>query len=89
MTDNQRIDKVQEKLKIFREEYTKQLTKAITEHPDQYCYGIDLVSGVVDKMMIAISTNNFNNEGAFTKTILKLTGKSSRKALYLWLGEES
>ena len=87
MTDNQRIDKVQEKLKIFREEYTKQLTYAVINYPDQYGYSLELVPGVVNKMMIAISKNSFCNEGAIKQTIKKLTGKSSRKALYLWLGE--
>lgn len=84
MTD---ITKVEEKLQLFRLEYTKQLQLAIEKNPEQYCYGIDQIPIVLDKMMVAISKNSFNNEGAIKKTILKLTGKSSIKSLYLWLGE--
>lgn len=57
----------------FRTVYTEELTRAVTERPQEYMYPVSEVPGVVRKMLRAILAGSFNKNGiALTRTARRL-----------------
>ena len=56
MIDQKRFD-------TFKEVYTRMLTRAVTEHPEEYRYPISDVPAVVNRMMTAIEHASYNKDG--------------------------
>lgn len=61
-------------LGAFAAEYHRQLEKAITEHPTEYVYGLDMVPTVVDRMIIAFERGSYNKDGRAIKATCKVLG---------------
>ncbi len=71
-----------EKLKEFKEIYTEELVKAITNFPSEYAFPLSDVHIVVDRMMKAIEKGSFlNNSRAIKATCKRLEIKHTYKAI--------
>ncbi len=58
----------------FVEEYTQQLTKAVTDHPDEYGWPVANVPTVVGKMKAAFKEGTYNKDGRAIKATCKALG---------------
>lgn len=70
----------------FREAYTRHLTKAVQEHPEEYSYGAAGVPKVVEKMVNSIAKGGANlNSRAIKATAKELGIKPTKAALQGYL----
>lgn len=73
----------------FRQTYLEELRKAVTEHPEEYAFGLDAVDLVWQKMLEAVLNGTFSKDGyAFKATCKKLKIKHTYKAIGQYLDEE-
>lgn len=77
----------QERLRQFRDTYSKCLTEAVEKYPDEYVWRQSLtIEKVVDSMVMAVERGSYNKEGRAMKTTFKLLGLAyTYRALDSWL----
>lgn len=73
----------------FREAYTEKLTAAVQKHPGEYAYGVDRVSGVVEKMLTALAKGDAQVGPAVKAAARKLGVKPTAKAIREFLTAEA
>jgi hypothetical protein len=73
----------------FFETYTKELTDAVQDHPEEYRYGIEAVPAVVEKIRDAFESRSFNKDSRAIKSTCRLLGiKHTYKAISEFIGKE-
>ena len=69
-------------METFFAEYSKQLERAVVEHPDEYTFPASSLCNVLGKMYGAIKAGTFNKDGrAFANTCKRLKIKHTYKAI--------
>ncbi|MFA5186679.1 MAG: hypothetical protein WC551_09405 [Patescibacteria group bacterium] len=80
----------QTKLDRFVSVYSEALTMSVTMFPEEYCWPVEQVPVVVERMTAAIVRGSFSHDGkAFRATCKTLGIKHTRKAIYAFLEGES
>ena len=72
---------------IFFQHYERQLTIAVQTHPQDYCFGVDRVLGVVMRMRTAVEAGTYNKAGrGFIQTCKVLGIPHTYKAIDAFCG---
>jgi hypothetical protein len=56
----------------FISEYSKQLTLAVSNYPNEYCYPVSQVPSIVEKMKVAFIRKSFNKDSRAIKATCKV-----------------
>ena len=76
-------------LVLFCDTYRRNLTKARTEHPQEYPWPIEQLQTVADKMVAAIQRGSFNKESrAFRDTCKELGIKHTYTAINAFINQQ-
>lgn len=80
----------QERLDQWMIAYAPALTKAVTDHPEDYCYPPDEVPLVVARMRNAFAAGSYHHKGRAVRATCKHLGLDyTRKAVDAFLKGES
>lgn len=58
----------------FKQMYTEELTKAVTDHPEEYHWPISDVPVVVERMVAAVARQSYNKDSRALKAVCKRLG---------------
>lgn len=61
-------------MKTWMTEYSKQLTRLITEDPQAYCWPASELPSVLAKMRVAFHNRNYDKDGGAVKATCKALG---------------
>jgi hypothetical protein len=72
----------EQKVTTFCEAYETALTNAVLDHPEEYCYPLSAVPGVIDKMRRAFIAGTYNHNSRAIRAACKaLSIKHTRTAM--------
>lgn len=75
----------EEKISAFCEVYETALVNAITDYPEEYCYPLSAIPGVIDKMHQAFVAGTYNHDGRALRNACKALGiKHTRTAMEVY-----
>ena len=61
-------------LQVWMERFTVELETAIRTNPDEYCYGVEKIPEVCQRMQGAFERGSYNKDGAAIKACCKAFG---------------